>query len=167
MPPSAAPEWLRVGWSFEMTATSAPASYASIAARIPAQPAPTTRTSWVASTRAEASGTAWAAASSYGRRLHDPQRAVAAVEPLRTVDLGEARADDPPVVEHGSDAAALRHEAPGTHLAVNLLRRPAHVEDRVLGLERMLVLRVTLRGAGVPSLELREHLRQKLESHRL
>src|SRR5690348_17419621 len=40
-----------------MTATSAPASYASIAARIPAQPAPTTRTSWVASTRSEASGT--------------------------------------------------------------------------------------------------------------
>ena len=38
MPPSAAPEWLRVGWSFETIATSAPASWASIAARIPAQP---------------------------------------------------------------------------------------------------------------------------------
>src|SRR5690348_15736257 len=50
MPPSAAPEWLRVGWSFEITATSAPASCASMAARIPAQPAPTTRTSWVALT---------------------------------------------------------------------------------------------------------------------
>src|SRR5262249_16923335 len=45
MPPSAAPEWLRVGWSFETTATRAPASCASIAARMPAQPAPTTSTS--------------------------------------------------------------------------------------------------------------------------
>src|SRR3712207_3163609 len=50
MPPSAAPEWLRVGWSFEIIATSAPASCAAIAARIPAQPAPTTRTSCFAST---------------------------------------------------------------------------------------------------------------------
>ena len=40
IPPSAAPEWLRVGWSFETSATSAPASNASIAARMPAQPAP-------------------------------------------------------------------------------------------------------------------------------
>src|SRR3954447_10351738 len=45
MPPSAAPEWLRVGCSFEIIATSAPASKAAMAARIPAQPAPTTRTS--------------------------------------------------------------------------------------------------------------------------
>src|SRR5579862_4660165 len=50
MPPSAAPEWLRVGWSFETTATSAPASWAAIAARIPAQPAPTTSTSCAVST---------------------------------------------------------------------------------------------------------------------
>jgi len=50
IPPSAAPEWLRVGWSFEMTPTSAPASCASMAARMPAQPAPTTSTSCVAST---------------------------------------------------------------------------------------------------------------------
>ena len=50
MPPSAAPEWLRVGWSFEMTATSAPASNASIAARMPAQPAPMTTTSCAVST---------------------------------------------------------------------------------------------------------------------
>src|SRR5260370_24470818 len=45
MPPSAAPEWLRVGCSFEIIATSAPASKAAMAARMPAQPAPTTRTS--------------------------------------------------------------------------------------------------------------------------
>src|ERR1700730_5417106 len=45
MPPSAAPEWLRVGCSFEIIATSAPASNAAMAARMPAQPAPTTRTS--------------------------------------------------------------------------------------------------------------------------
>src|SRR4051812_37090129 len=54
MPPSAAPEWLRVGWSFEIIATSAPASCAAIAARMPAQPAPTTRTSWGASTAVHA-----------------------------------------------------------------------------------------------------------------
>src|SRR5512144_2856975 len=54
MPPSAAPEWLRVGWSFEITATSAPASCASIAARMPAQPAPTTRTSCFAITCGDA-----------------------------------------------------------------------------------------------------------------
>ena len=45
IPPSAAPECERVGWSFEIIATSAPASNAAIAARMPAQPAPTTRTS--------------------------------------------------------------------------------------------------------------------------
>src|SRR5688572_1435381 len=50
MPPSAAPEWLRVGWILERSATSAPASNASIAARMPAQPAPTTRTSCFAIT---------------------------------------------------------------------------------------------------------------------
>src|ERR1700759_2461230 len=50
MPPSAAPEWERVGWIFEIIATSAPASKASIAARIPAQPAPTTSTSCFAIT---------------------------------------------------------------------------------------------------------------------
>src|SRR5512143_1376472 len=56
MPPSAAPEWLRVGCSFETMATSAPASNAAMAARMPAQPAPTTRTSCVPSIRAEPIG---------------------------------------------------------------------------------------------------------------
>src|SRR3954468_24474132 len=55
MPPSAAPEWLRTGWIFESRATSAPASNASIAERMPAQPAPTMRTSCLASTTEEAS----------------------------------------------------------------------------------------------------------------
>src|SRR5207244_7390094 len=50
IPPSAAPEWLRVGWIFETIATSAPASNASIAARMPARPAPITSTSCRAST---------------------------------------------------------------------------------------------------------------------
>src|SRR5436309_14191870 len=57
MPPSAAPEWLRVGWIFDSNATSAPASNASIAARIPAQPAPTTSTSCFASTAKDATET--------------------------------------------------------------------------------------------------------------
>src|SRR5476649_1134016 len=56
-----------------MTPTLAPASWASIAARIPAQPAPTTRTSCVASTGMEASGTdvsdGRGAATSPGPRL--------------------------------------------------------------------------------------------------
>src|ERR1700751_168383 len=50
MPPSAAPECDRVGWIFEIIATSAPVSKASIAARMPAQPAPTTSTSCFAIT---------------------------------------------------------------------------------------------------------------------
>src|SRR3970282_2091122 len=45
MPPCAAPLWERTGWTFEITATSAPRARASSAARIPASPAPTTRTS--------------------------------------------------------------------------------------------------------------------------
>ena len=56
IPPSAAPEWLRVGWSFEIIATSAPASWAAMAARMPAQPAPTTSTSCLASTASDAIG---------------------------------------------------------------------------------------------------------------
>src|SRR5688500_8197752 len=58
MPPSAAPEWLRVGWSLETIATSAPASCASIAARMPAQPAPITSTSCFASTAKDATESA-------------------------------------------------------------------------------------------------------------
>jgi hypothetical protein len=45
MPPSAEPECDRVGCSFETMATSAPRRLASMAARIPAHPAPTTTTS--------------------------------------------------------------------------------------------------------------------------
>src|SRR5207302_10151796 len=57
MPPSAAPECDRVGWIFEIIATSAPASNASMAARMPAQPAPTTRTSCSAITLPDATST--------------------------------------------------------------------------------------------------------------
>src|SRR6266516_1343689 len=72
MPPSAAPEWLRTGWIFEISATSAPASYASMAARIPAQPAPTTSTSCLASTADDAIGRPQAAASRQRARGDDP-----------------------------------------------------------------------------------------------
>src|SRR5262249_1390360 len=65
MPPSAAPEWLRTGWIFEITATSAPRSNASMAARIPAQPAPMTSTSCLASTGYDATRTGAASASLY------------------------------------------------------------------------------------------------------
>src|SRR5438128_2078752 len=69
MPPSAAPECERVGWIFEIIATSAPASKASIAARMPAQPAPTTSTSCFAITRTDASAPADAVgAGTVGRR---------------------------------------------------------------------------------------------------
>src|SRR5438105_9881016 len=71
MPPSAAPEWLRTGWILESSATSAPASNASIAARMPAQPAPTMRTSCLASTTEEAT-----------------QCVAARAAPLRAVSLG-------------------------------------------------------------------------------
>src|SRR5262249_24353768 len=58
IPPSAAPEWLRVGWSLEIIATSAPASKAAMAARMPAQPAATTRTSSSPITSSDATGSA-------------------------------------------------------------------------------------------------------------
>src|SRR3954452_12315702 len=84
MPPSAAPEWLRVGWSFEMTPTFAPASYAAIAARMPAQPAPTTRTSCVASIGGEAIGKSGGPASApRARRPHRVARVGEALEVLR------------------------------------------------------------------------------------
>src|SRR3954454_11344217 len=94
MPPSAAPEWLRVGCSLEITATFAPASYASMAARIPAQPAPTTRTSWVASTRPEAIGTGRPAAALARGEFHDPERGVGTLDARRALDLAQARPRD-------------------------------------------------------------------------
>src|SRR2546423_7196002 len=45
MPPAAATEWERTGWTFEMIATDAPASAADSAARWPARPAPMISTS--------------------------------------------------------------------------------------------------------------------------
>src|SRR4029079_2790925 len=63
MPPSPAPACDRVGCSFEIIATSAPASNASMAARMPAQPAPTTRTSCSPITFSDATGRPRSAAS--------------------------------------------------------------------------------------------------------
>src|SRR3954469_13704700 len=45
MPPAAATEWERTGWTLEMMPTVAPASAAAVAARWPARPAPMIRTS--------------------------------------------------------------------------------------------------------------------------
>src|SRR3954471_368307 len=89
MPPSAAPECERVGWSFETMATFAPASCASIAARIPAIPAPTTRTSYLPSirpvklseSRPSCIGLAHALAAAPSEPAHEPrERVVAAVD---------------------------------------------------------------------------------------
>src|SRR3954451_24817841 len=46
MPPWAAFECERTGWTFDRIPTDAPASAAARAARWPARPAPITRTSW-------------------------------------------------------------------------------------------------------------------------
>src|SRR5689334_17842965 len=46
MPPAAATEWERTGWTLEMIATDAPVCAAARAARWPARPAPMIRTSW-------------------------------------------------------------------------------------------------------------------------
>src|SRR5438093_13581830 len=56
MPPCAATEWLRTGWTFETMATSRPPGptgpdSAATAARMPARPAPTIRMSWTFSRR--------------------------------------------------------------------------------------------------------------------
>src|SRR5437763_12566822 len=92
MPPSAAPEWLRVGWSFETIATSAPASCAAMAARMPAQPAPTTRTSCSPITSSDGTASADADAS-------DPRP-----------DRGEVRVVEflEVVAEHARELARLR-----------------------------------------------------------
>src|SRR5260221_3841218 len=75
MPPSAAPEWLRVGWSFETTPTFAPLSKASIAARMPAQPAPITSTSWVSPIATDAIEPTRQSARSANRPGSDDRRA--------------------------------------------------------------------------------------------
>src|SRR5215211_7619850 len=46
MPPWAALEWERTGWTLLMIPTDTPSSAAASAARCPARPAPITRTSW-------------------------------------------------------------------------------------------------------------------------
>ena len=46
MPPAAATEWERTGWTLEMIATVAPVCAAASAARWPASPAPMISTSW-------------------------------------------------------------------------------------------------------------------------
>src|SRR3954467_5153159 len=46
MPPAAATECERTGWTLDMMATVAPASAAASAARCPASPAPMISTSW-------------------------------------------------------------------------------------------------------------------------
>ena len=91
MPPSAAPECERVGWIFEIIATSAPASKASIAARIPAQPAPTTSTSCFAITWNDASGKGKRADARRNRALRGPSRAAADASSTRpTLSEGDA-----------------------------------------------------------------------------
>src|SRR2546423_15123088 len=97
-----------------MTPTLAPASYASMAARIPAQPAPTTKTSCVDSTSTDATETTRRAASleiwsGGAHRLADVAEALGEVvgEPLRElarlavvflgIAPGRARIEDPGV----------------------------------------------------------------------
>src|SRR5262245_64637071 len=99
MPPSAAPEWLRVGWSLEIIATSAPASCASMAARMPAQPAPITSTSWVASMRF--GRYTMAAPSGAAEARLDPDAPVAPWTAVATVPTG-------PAVEHVVPGTALQ-----------------------------------------------------------
>src|SRR2546421_12642486 len=112
MPPSAAPEWLRTGWILERRATSAPASCASMAARIPAQPAPTTRTSCFASTPLDATqagvGAALQAAEGHRRRLRFGN-AGPRPEPGYELDdpEGDELPDDVRESEHESGPSAL------------------------------------------------------------
>src|SRR5207302_6133032 len=94
MPPSAAPEWLRTGWILERTATSAPASNASIAARMPAQPAPTISTSCFASTSFDVIGKRVRPALRGRGGLDDPDRRVGALEPLGAFHFLQRRPHD-------------------------------------------------------------------------
>src|SRR5262245_20071750 len=160
MPPSAAPEWLRTGWIVEMSATSAPASCASIAARMPAQPAPITRTSCFASTRFEATRIGVGGASGLVRRLglEDPERPVGAVEPLGALDLRQGRRREPAPLavaleDRAAEVLADEREPPCAHLPVHLLGGPARVDVGVVVVEQALVVAALLRLAPVAARE--------------
>src|SRR5258707_4504813 len=144
MPPSAAPEWLRVGCSLEITATFARASYASMAARMPAQPAPTTRTSCVASTWTDATETPRRDAALGRFRFEDPQRPVGALDALRLCVLGEARAQQPdpcaiPLEERPHHGQDRRDERPRSGLPMHRLRRLREVGGPGVGVEEAFV----------------------------
>src|SRR3954467_9282132 len=129
MPPSAAPEWLLTGWIFESSATSAPASNASIAARMPAQPAPTMRTSCLASTTEEAIE---AFRCSAGETWRSPRRALPSGD---LVGLAE-----------GLRLTAVRDvDRHDELLATRLLRNQPRAAPAAGALE---LLRSELRGAG-------------------
>src|SRR5262249_47978801 len=159
MPPSAAPECDRVGWSFEITATSAPASCASMAARMPAQPAPTTSTSCVASTCGDATESPGALA------LDNPQRAVRAFETLRALDLGETRLEEEPTVEHRpAHGCDRRHERPGADQAVDVRSALPEVDlDDAREVFAALVLAARLGLATIAACQARERLGQQLD----
>src|SRR5213078_4780278 len=108
MPPCAALECERTGWTLERIPTDAPASAAARAARWPARPAPITRTSWSGMGAAAILFTrrlrAWRAGS--GRRRGRLER------PAHLVERHDA--PEPALVVHGHDRAepleALRGE---------------------------------------------------------
>ncbi len=93
--------------------------------------------------------------------LDDPERPVAAVEPLRAVDLGEARADEPPPVEHRADPGSLRHEVQARTWRCTSAAGCERSTTAYSGSKSLLVLPAHLRHTGVAGLELREHLRQQ------
>src|SRR5689334_10832618 len=128
IPPAAATECERTGWTLEMIPTVAPASAAAVAARWPARPAPMIRTSCAGMGSILPSG---GQGVTRGRSEGDPQtaprgrRARALVDPV----YGEAAAEDEVL---GREPLVVREvDAPGAvvdlrgQVALLLLERPA------------------------------------------
>src|SRR5438874_1530276 len=108
---------------------------------MPAQPAPTTRTSCSTSTTRTL-------ANFHRLGFDDPERPVGAVEAGGAVHLGEARADEAESLavafEHGPALAERRHEAPRAHLPVHLGGGPRQVDAEIVVLELALILAALL-----------------------
>src|SRR4051794_3613048 len=150
MPPAAALEWERTGWTLLMIPTVAPAPAAARAARWPARPAPMMRTSWEG--MGENPITAGCSMTGCGAdrppdlldRHHAAQEVLAVegedgAEPAQR-GLGEqvlellVGADDPVRAVPGHRLGDRQGRAPGGDLGLDVLA-PQHAQEAVLGVD--------------------------------
>ena len=153
MPPSAAPEWLRTGWILEITRDVGAGVEASIAARIPAQPAPTTRTSCFASTLSNATRNRGGRRFTRRRVTRAPTRRSRAARrrtrSLGVLHLGEARrSGSGPDRRRARGSARARSPIAKSHARtcrVDVRGGLRRIDEHVVVLEQALVLAALLR----------------------